>query len=80
MSCSQLRVLSSLFAPRLPPPYAPPQPPASKLDELLNHGDISPRSIPILFFANKMDVPGALSPVEVMQSMSLERITDKVRV
>ncbi len=48
-----------------------------ELDELLNHDSIKGRPIPILFFANKMDVPGSCAPVDVMRSMGLERIDDK---
>ena len=33
--------------------------------------------MPILFYANKMDLPGALSPVDTMQQMALSAITQK---
>jgi ADP-ribosylation factor-like protein 6 len=48
-----------------------------ELDELLNHPAIKDRSVPILFFSNKMDVPGAMTPVECMKAMSLDRISNK---
>ena len=34
---------------------------------MLGHEDIKNTSVPFLFFANKADAPGALSPVECMQ-------------
>ena len=30
-----------------------------------------------MFFANKMDLPTALSPVECVQNLQLDKITDK---
>uniref|UniRef100_A0A8C9XMC5 ADP-ribosylation factor-like protein 6 n=1 Tax=Sander lucioperca TaxID=283035 RepID=A0A8C9XMC5_SANLU len=48
-----------------------------ELDTLLNHSDIKHRRIPILFFANKMDVRDALSSVKVSQLLCLENIKDK---
>ncbi|KAG7222344.1 hypothetical protein INR49_016299 [Caranx melampygus] len=48
-----------------------------ELDTLLNHPDIKHRRIPILFFANKMDVRDALSSVKVSQLLCLENIKDK---
>ncbi|XP_038139712.1 ADP-ribosylation factor-like protein 6 isoform X3 [Cyprinodon tularosa] len=48
-----------------------------ELDNLLNHPDIKHRRIPILFFANKMDVRDALSSVKVSQLLCLENIKDK---
>lgn len=39
--------------------------------------DIKHRRIPILFFANKMDVRDALSSVKVSQLLCLENIKDK---
>ncbi|XP_051993401.1 ADP-ribosylation factor-like protein 6 isoform X2 [Xyrauchen texanus] len=48
-----------------------------ELDTLLNHPDIKHRRIPILFFANKMDLRDALSAVKVSQLLSLENIKDK---
>ncbi|XP_030047705.1 ADP-ribosylation factor-like protein 6 [Microcaecilia unicolor] len=48
-----------------------------ELETLLNHPDIKHRRIPILFFANKMDLRDALSSVKVSQLLSLENIKDK---
>uniref|UniRef100_A0A8C1ZC32 ADP-ribosylation factor-like protein 6 n=1 Tax=Cyprinus carpio TaxID=7962 RepID=A0A8C1ZC32_CYPCA len=48
-----------------------------ELDTLLNHPDIKHRRIPILFFANKMDLRDALSAVKVSQLLCLENIKDK---
>eukprot|EP00063_Salmo_salar_P033302 XP_014008137.1 PREDICTED: ADP-ribosylation factor-like protein 6 [Salmo salar] len=39
--------------------------------------DIKHRRIPLLFFANKMDVRDALSSVKVSQLLCLEKIKDK---
>lgn len=43
----------------------------------LSYKDIKHRRIPILFFANKMDVRDALSAVKVSQLLCLENIKDK---
>ncbi|XP_018584823.1 ADP-ribosylation factor-like protein 6 isoform X1 [Scleropages formosus] len=48
-----------------------------ELDTLLNHSDIMHRRIPILFFANKMDLRDAVSAVKVSQLLCLESIRDK---
>ena len=48
-----------------------------ELDMLLQHPDIRSRKIPILFFANKMDIPGALTPFECSQQLELDRISDR---
>nr|XP_005992054.1 PREDICTED: ADP-ribosylation factor-like protein 6 isoform X2 [Latimeria chalumnae] len=48
-----------------------------ELDTLLNHPDVKHRRIPILFFANKMDLRDALSSVKVSQLIGLDRIKDK---
>uniref|UniRef100_A0A672M899 ADP-ribosylation factor-like protein 6 n=1 Tax=Sinocyclocheilus grahami TaxID=75366 RepID=A0A672M899_SINGR len=48
-----------------------------ELDTLLSHPDIKHRRIPILFFANKMDLRDALSAVKVSQLLCLENIKDK---
>lgn len=48
-----------------------------ELDLLIQHDDITRRNIPILFFANKMDVREALSSVKVSTLMALERISNK---
>ena len=43
---------------------------------MLGHEDIKNTSVPFLFFANKADAPGALSPVECMQMLELDRMTE----
>jgi len=48
-----------------------------ELDMLLQHPDIQSRRVPILFFANKMDLRDAMSSVKVSQTLGLERIHDK---
>jgi len=47
-----------------------------ELESLLKHDDLPP-DVPILFFANKMDRPDALSAVDCVQSLELDKITDK---
>ncbi|CAM9322625.1 unnamed protein product [Chrysoparadoxa australica] len=48
-----------------------------ELDELLHHKDIARTSVPILLFANKIDMPGAMTPVEIVDLLSLNEINDK---
>uniref|UniRef100_A0A1B0DJK9 ADP-ribosylation factor-like protein 6 n=1 Tax=Phlebotomus papatasi TaxID=29031 RepID=A0A1B0DJK9_PHLPP len=48
-----------------------------ELDILTHHPDIAHRKIPILFFANKMDCPDALSSVKIAAALGLEKIRDK---
>ncbi|KAJ7320401.1 hypothetical protein JRQ81_019912, partial [Phrynocephalus forsythii] len=48
-----------------------------ELDTLLNHPDLKHRRIPILFFANKMDLRDAVSSVKVSHLLALENIKDK---
>lgn len=48
-----------------------------ELDELLAHQDIAHTNIPLLVFANKMDLPGASTAVDCMGMLELERITHK---
>ncbi|XP_068602762.1 ADP-ribosylation factor-like protein 6 [Brachionichthys hirsutus] len=48
-----------------------------EVDILLNHKDIRSRKIPILFFANKMDLQDTMSSIEVSKTLCLEYITDK---
>eukprot|EP00826_Nyctotherus_ovalis_P028373 TRINITY_DN2241_c0_g1_i4.p8 TRINITY_DN2241_c0_g1~~TRINITY_DN2241_c0_g1_i4.p8 ORF type:complete len:175 (+),score=56.46 TRINITY_DN2241_c0_g1_i4:3420-3944(+) len=49
----------------------------NELDLLLSHKAIATRTVPILFYANKMDVPGSLTESEVSKEMSLELIKDR---
>ncbi|XP_004081740.1 ADP-ribosylation factor-like protein 6 isoform X2 [Oryzias latipes] len=48
-----------------------------ELDTFLNHEDIRGKRIPVLFFANKMDLQDAMSSVKVSQMLCLENIKDK---
>jgi ADP-ribosylation factor-like protein 6 len=48
-----------------------------ELQQLLSHPDIFSRNIPILFFANKMDIRDALSDVGVSSALGLDSITNK---
>lgn len=44
---------------------------------MLQHPDIRNRKIPVLFFANKMDLPSSLSAVECTTALGLTDIKDK---
>jgi len=48
-----------------------------ELIQLLTHEDIKKTRAPVLFFSNKMDIPGALTPEECMDEMDLDKIRDK---
>ncbi|XP_072301219.1 ADP-ribosylation factor-like protein 6 isoform X2 [Eucyclogobius newberryi] len=48
-----------------------------ELDTLLKHEDIRSRKIPVLFFANKMDLQDAMSSNKVTEALCLESIQDK---
>jgi len=48
-----------------------------ELQQLLTHPDISSRNIPILFFANKVDIRDALSDVGVSSALGLDSIINK---
>ncbi|XP_012253467.1 ADP-ribosylation factor-like protein 6 isoform X2 [Athalia rosae] len=48
-----------------------------ELDMLLQHPDITGRKIPILFLANKMDLPDSLTTVKLVAGLGLDRILDK---
>jgi ADP-ribosylation factor-like protein 6 len=48
-----------------------------ELDTLLQHKDIGKRSVPILFFANKMDLPKSLTPAQVSEALQLPNLTDR---
>jgi len=39
--------------------------------------EVKDPKIPVLFFANKMDLPQAASPMQLMQALKLEDITDR---
>jgi ADP-ribosylation factor-like protein 6 len=48
-----------------------------ELAALRAHPDLAGRAVPLLFFANKMDVQGAADPLEVAKALDLQDITDK---
>lgn len=48
-----------------------------ELEILLKHPDLEHKSIPILFYANKMDFVDALSSVKIAAALGLEKIDDK---
>lgn len=48
-----------------------------ELDTLLAHADIAKAKPAMLFFANKMDLPGALEPAEASVQLGLPALTDR---
>jgi len=50
----------------------------NEMDMMLEHEDMARRNIPLLFYVNKMDLPGAMDPVEVKDLLDLEKLK-KVR-
>jgi GTPase Era involved in 16S rRNA processing len=49
-----------------------------ELDAMLAHPDVKRAAgCPILFFANKMDLPRAMEPSDIMAMLQLQRIGDK---
>lgn len=48
-----------------------------ELESLLKHSDLMNKRVPVLFFANKMDLRDAVSSVKVSSLMGLEEIRDK---
>ena len=48
-----------------------------ELDLLLQNGDLRTKRIPILFFANKMDLRDSLTPVQVSNAFKLEELKEK---
>jgi ADP-ribosylation factor-like protein 6 len=48
-----------------------------ELETLLQHPDIVGRRVPILFFANKMDMKEAMSAVKISAALALDRIGNK---
>jgi ADP-ribosylation factor-like protein 6 len=49
-----------------------------EMEALLGHADMRARgTLPILFFANKMDLPGALEPSEVSLQLGLPALTGR---
>eukprot|EP00397_Hematodinium_sp_SG-2012_P054956 GEMP01066688.1.p1 GENE.GEMP01066688.1~~GEMP01066688.1.p1 ORF type:complete len:182 (+),score=37.67 GEMP01066688.1:256-801(+) len=47
-----------------------------ELQHLLNAEEIRQRKVPILFFANKMDLPSAAGPIICMNKLGLKYISD----
>ncbi|DAZ97649.1 TPA: hypothetical protein N0F65_003967 [Lagenidium giganteum] len=48
-----------------------------ELEQLVEHKDLAGKKIPILFFANKMDLANAMTPVECMEQLELEKLPGK---
>lgn len=48
-----------------------------ELEQLVEHKELSGKRIPILFFANKMDLSSALTPVECMEQLELDKLAGK---
>jgi len=48
-----------------------------ELEQLLGHENIKATRCPILFFANKMDMAGALSLEECMDELGLDKVREK---
>mmetsp|Transcript_46804 Transcript_46804/g.122887 ORF Transcript_46804/g.122887 Transcript_46804/m.122887 type:complete len:192 (-) Transcript_46804:526-1101(-) len=46
-----------------------------ELEAMLAHQDLN--GVPLLFYANKMDLPTAKQPVECVQLLELDKMTDK---
>lgn len=49
---------------------------ADELQHILNAGEIKTRKVPILFFANKMDLPASVGPLVCMNKLGLHDIRD----
>jgi len=48
-----------------------------ELQTMLEHEDMRQSTMPLLIFCNKMDLPGALTPAECVESLELEKIRDR---
>ena len=48
-----------------------------ELDTLLSHPALRTKRIPVLFFANKMDIRDALTPVQISNLLKLEEFKEK---
>lgn len=48
-----------------------------ELDHMLEQAAVAERPVPLLVFANKMDLRGAMEPVECMAGLGLQGITTK---
>ena len=49
----------------------------NELDMLLEDEGLLNRDVPILFFANKMDLSESMSMLQVSESLELDNITDR---
>ncbi|KAG5508844.1 hypothetical protein JKF63_05347 [Porcisia hertigi] len=45
-----------------------------ELEQMLNHADLKTVKVPFIFFANKMDIAGAKTPMELTQILQLDQI------
>lgn len=48
-----------------------------ELDTLLSHKDMAKNLCPILFFANKSDLPKALTPQQIAEALELTKLVDR---
>lgn len=48
-----------------------------ELDTLIGHANLQSKRLPVLFFANKMDMRDALTPVQISNLLKLEELKDK---
>ena len=48
-----------------------------ELDEMLAHSDMKERRVPILVLANKIEIVGGLSPMQIQSSLTLDGIKSK---
>ncbi|GAB9476588.1 hypothetical protein Gpo141_00013651 [Globisporangium polare] len=48
-----------------------------ELEQLIEHKELAGKKLPVLFFANKMDLANALTPVECMEQLELEKLPGK---
>ncbi|KAF1327734.1 Adp-ribosylation factor family, partial [Globisporangium splendens] len=48
-----------------------------ELEQLIEHKELAGKKIPILFFANKMDLSNALTPVECIEQLELDKLPGK---
>lgn len=48
-----------------------------ELDTLIGNPSLKTKRVPILFFANKMDVRDALTPIQISNLLKLEELKDK---
>lgn len=48
-----------------------------ELEQLMEHKELVGKKLPVLFYANKMDLANALTPVECMEQLELEKLPGK---